>query len=30
VAVLPDGRHARHATFHEALAWLDEQADEPG
>jgi serine/threonine-protein kinase len=22
VAVLPDGRHSRHARFHEALAWL--------
>src|SRR4029079_16463192 len=30
VAVLPDGRHARHGTFHEALAWLDDQADEKG
>ena len=30
VAVLPDGRHARHATFHEALAWLDEQGSEAG
>jgi len=30
VSVLPDGRHARHATFHEALAWLDEQGSEPG
>jgi len=23
VAVLPDGRHSRHARFHEALAWLE-------
>ena len=30
VAVLPDGRHARHATFHEALAWLDEHGSEAG
>lgn len=25
VAVLPDGRHSRHAHFHEALAWLEAQ-----
>ncbi len=23
IAVLPDGRHSRHARFHEALAWLE-------
>jgi DNA-binding NarL/FixJ family response regulator len=30
VSVLPDGRHARHGTFHEALAWLDDQGEEKG